>query len=186
MSAGLFALFLVEHLGKVRVGVDDADPVGTRAHDARANDEAERLSSPRLSRTRSQVPSAGHEPIDVRRVEPFSPCVTTEVGSLEILQIAVAWSGTRLVMRLSGELDLSSAPQLSLALDEAAERTPSAVILNLELVTFMDAAGIRAILRGTELLGSRLILHRTPAFVMRLFTITGVEDRLTFRIGSDG
>ncbi|MBV8946589.1 MAG: STAS domain-containing protein [Solirubrobacterales bacterium] len=103
-----------------------------------------------------------------------------QVDSLDVLQIAAAWSDTRLVMRVSGELDLCSAPQLRHALDHAAGRMPSAVILDLEPVTFMDAAGIRAILRGAELFGPRFILRRTPPYFMRLFAITGVEQQLSF------
>ena len=106
------------------------------------------------------------------------------VHSSDILQIAAAWSGTELVMRLSGELDLCSAPQLRQALDDAAARTPARVVLDLGGLTFIDAAGIRAILGGVEILGPRLILHRTPPHVMRLFTLTGVEQRLAFGIDS--
>ncbi|MBV9943540.1 MAG: STAS domain-containing protein [Solirubrobacterales bacterium] len=105
-----------------------------------------------------------------------------QVDSLDILQIAAAWSGTQLVMRASGELDLCSAPQLRQALDEAADRMPSGVILDLELISFIDAAGIRAVLRGAELFGPRFVLRRTPAYVMRLFTIIGLEQQLTFEI----
>ena len=107
-----------------------------------------------------------------------------QVDSLEVLRIAAAWSGTELVLRVSGELDLCSAPQLRRALDEAAQRMPSAVILDLEGVSFMDAAGIRAILRGTEIFGRRFMLRRSPPYVRRLFTITGLEQELTFEIGS--
>lgn len=102
------------------------------------------------------------------------------MDSLDILQVAAAWSGKRLVVRLSGELDISSAPQLGQALDEAAKRTPSGVILDLERVTFMDAAGIRAILQAADVFGRRFILRRTPPHVMRLFAITGVEQGLNF------
>lgn len=108
------------------------------------------------------------------------------MDSLDILQIAAEWCGARLVMRLWGELDLCSTRQLRQTLDEAAERTPSAVILDLEHLSFIDAAGIRAILRGAEIFGPRLILRRTPPHVMRLFVMTGVEQRLTFEIGSNG
>ncbi len=108
------------------------------------------------------------------------------VDSLDVLQIAVAWSGTQVVMRVSGELDLCSAAQLCQALDEAAARTPSAVILDLEPVSFMDAAGIRAILRGADIFGPRFVLRRTPRYVMRLFTITGVDQQLSFEADSSG
>ena len=106
------------------------------------------------------------------------------MDSSDILQIAGAWNGSQLVLRLSGELDSYTAPQLEHALDEAAARSPSEVSLDLESLTFMDAAGIRAILTGTEIFGRRLILHRTPPNVMRVFTIAGVEQRMNFGIDS--
>ena len=107
-----------------------------------------------------------------------------QVDNLDVLRISAAWSGTELVLRVSGELDLCSAPELRHALDQAAERKPSAAILDLERVSFIDAAGIRAILTGAEIFGPRLILRRTPPYVRRLFTITGLEQQLTFETES--
>ena len=107
-----------------------------------------------------------------------------QVESLDVLEIAAAWSGTQLVLRLSGELDLCSAPQLGRALYEAAEQLPSQLILDLERMRFMDAAGIRCILTAAEIFGPRLILRRTPPYILRLFTITGLEQRLTFELDS--
>ena len=107
------------------------------------------------------------------------------VDSLDSLQIGASWCGTHLVLCLSGELDLCSAPQLRQALDDAAQLMPSGVFLDLELVSFMDAAGIRAILTGDELFGPRLVLRRTPPYLVRLFTITGLDRRLTFAIDAD-
>ena len=108
----------------------------------------------------------------------------SRVDGSDILQIGAEWSGAQLSLRLSGELDFCSAPQLRQALDDAAARTPARVLLDLEHLSFIDAAGIRAILRGAEIFGPRLILHRTPPVAMRLFTMTGVEQRLNFGIDS--
>ena len=102
------------------------------------------------------------------------------VESLDMFEIAAGWNGTQLVIRLSGELDLCSASQVWQALDEAAVRTPTRVLLDLERLTFIDAVGIRAILRGAEIFGSRFILVRTPPRVMRVLTLAGVDERLTF------
>ena len=109
--------------------------------------------------------------------------MTVGVDSSDFLEIAAEWRGMHLVVRLSGELDLCSASQVEQALGEAAARTPTWVLLDLERVSFIDAAGIRAILRGAEMLGPRLIVVGTPPRVMRIFTLAGVADRLTF--GSD-
>lgn len=104
----------------------------------------------------------------------------SRVHSWDILQISAAWRGTQLILRVSGELDLCSAPYLRQALDEAAAQTPARVLLDLEGVSFIDVAGIRAILDGAKIFESRLVLHRTPPYVMRLFTLIGVEQQLTF------
>ena len=109
-----------------------------------------------------------------------------QVDSLEVLRIVATWSGTQLVVRLSGELDLGSAVQLRSALDGAADQHPSAVILDLECVSFMDAAGIRAILTGAETFGPRFVLRSTPLYVKRLFAIIGLEQELNFESDSSG
>ena len=144
---------------------------GRNSTDAAAGSPLRRA-LPRLRRRRARA---------VRRRRPrHMALMSGRVDSWDILQIAAAWSGTRLVLGLSGELDFCSAPQLTQALDEAAARTPAEVLLDLECLSFIDAAGIRAIVRGAEMFGSRLVLHHTPRHVMRLFALVGVDERLTF------
>jgi anti-sigma B factor antagonist len=49
------------------------------------------------------------------------------------------------VVRVTGELDLATAPRLRDTLDEVLASDPSTVMLGLEDVTFPDSMGIRVI-----------------------------------------
>jgi anti-anti-sigma factor len=63
----------------------------------------------------------------------------------------------------------------------ATQRTRA--VLDLRGVTFMDSAGLKAILRASEFAeshGHTLVLRRGPRQVQRLIELTGVRDRLTF------
>jgi anti-anti-sigma factor len=83
---------------------------------------------------------------------------------------------------LSGELDISSAPQLREELVEAAGGS-AVVILDLSELTFMDSSGLQAILTAHAHLaeaGCRLVLIRGGRQVQQIFEITGTESRLAF------
>ena len=85
-------------------------------------------------------------------------------------------------LRLSGELDLATAPQLADALAQAG-RDSVAVILDLSELTFMDSSGLHVILNARASLaeaGSRLVLLRGGHQVHRIFELTGVADHLEF------
>jgi anti-sigma B factor antagonist len=87
----------------------------------------------------------------------------------------VAW------MRVTGELDIATAPQLEQTLREAQLRARR-VVLDLRELTFMDCAGIRPILAASNharQAGADLVLVRGPSHVDRLFTLTGTSDAVT-------
>jgi anti-sigma B factor antagonist len=94
----------------------------------------------------------------------------------------------RVVVRLSGELDIAS----YLALDEALrtfqlDGRPN-VTVDLSGLTFMDSTGLRVLLEAhlrTKISGGSLVIRRGPRTVQRVFEISGVIDRLTFEAGSD-
>ena len=57
------------------------------------------------------------------------------------------------------------------------------LLIDLGAVTFMDSAGLSAIVRAHRSAAARgraLVLRRGPGQVQRLFRLTGVHDRLTF------
>jgi anti-sigma B factor antagonist len=81
-------------------------------------------------------------------------------------------------MRVTGELDIATAPQLKQTLRKAQLRAPR-VVLDLRELTFMDCAGIREILAASNharQAGADLVVVRGPSRVDRLFALTGTSD----------
>jgi anti-anti-sigma factor len=80
-------------------------------------------------------------------------------------------------MRLAGELDLATAPQLAEALLEFAS-SEGELQLNVSELTFLDSSGLRVIL---ELARSRaddgsVVLLDPSAAVMRILEIMGIDE----------
>ena len=91
------------------------------------------------------------------------------------------------VLRLTGELDLVSAPNLARALSEAlaAERV---VVLDLRGLAFMDVAGLHTALdagRHAVEHGRRLLVIRGPRPVDAVFVLTGADASVDWLTGSD-
>ncbi len=92
-------------------------------------------------------------------------------------------SSVRLVME--GELDIAGAPLLTDALqdiDAGARRViPRSVILDLRAVTFVDSAGLHALIEARDACRERgweMVVVRGPAQVVRVFSLTGMEQEL--------
>ena len=81
-----------------------------------------------------------------------------------------------MIVGLTGELDLASAPQLERVLNELAERDGERIILDLTDLSFSDAAGLRAIEHGGQRLGSRLIVCGPRPPVQRLIQLTQLDE----------
>jgi anti-sigma B factor antagonist len=76
---------------------------------------------------------------------------------------------------VTGELDLATAPRLDEAL---AERTADVIVVDLSGCTFLDSAGIRALVgtaRSLAEAGRGLRLVTRDAGILRLLQITGVD-----------
>jgi anti-sigma B factor antagonist len=88
------------------------------------------------------------------------------------------------LIALTGELDLSGAPPLE---EEIAELTTRdgvrRVVLDLRELEFMDSSGLRTVAlaeRGLSAAGRRLVLVRGRETVQRVFTVTRMDEHLTF------
>ena len=91
-----------------------------------------------------------------------------------------AGEGGEHVIRLRGELDIATAPDLERVLVTARPRGER-VVLDLAGLRFMDSTGLRVLLRAQEAARKgrwEIYLRDVPANVARLFTIAGVEDAL--------
>jgi anti-anti-sigma factor len=81
------------------------------------------------------------------------------------------------VVRLIGELDISTVPQASPAVAEACERATS-VVVDLSELTFMDSSGVRMLLEAwakQHERGGDLVLRAPTPTVRRLFDLLGLE-----------
>jgi anti-anti-sigma factor len=82
------------------------------------------------------------------------------------------------VVRVQGELDLSTAPDLVDALDAAAPPS-AAVVVELGAVEFLDSSAIGALLRAGRArtaAGGRLLIGSRSAAVARVLEVTGLDE----------
>ena len=109
------------------------------------------------------------------------------------LELQQAYCGGRHTLMLAGELDLATVRQLGAAVAHIPMDGTTELVLGLREVTFIDCAGIRAILVVQELCAQRgcgFALVPGCAQVQRSFEICGLLDHLPFRddgsyVGSD-
>jgi anti-anti-sigma factor len=94
----------------------------------------------------------------------------------------------RVVVRLSGELDIASYPPLDEALRTLQLDGRPNVTVDLSGLTFMDSTGLRVLIEAdlrTKVSGGSLVIRRGSRTIQRVFEISGVIDRLTFETASD-
>lgn len=86
-----------------------------------------------------------------------------------------------IVVHVAGEIDISNAAELQEKL-ESVSTDRRMVIVELSQVTFFDASGLSALVRGRTaavMRGGSLILVDVPPFLLRLLAITSLEHLLT-------
>jgi anti-sigma B factor antagonist len=84
-------------------------------------------------------------------------------------------------LRLTGELDLATAPTLDHWVSLVERHGCMSLVFDLEGVTFMDASGLRAIIRAIEsarLVDRTVYIVNAPPIVRRVMGITGTMDLL--------
>ena len=85
------------------------------------------------------------------------------------------------VLTLSGELDLSSAPELERQLNAVLAEAHPRVVLDLEELSFVDSVGVNVLFRGkktADSAGVQLVFRRPTAQLDRVFALVGVVDWL--------
>jgi anti-sigma B factor antagonist len=84
-------------------------------------------------------------------------------------------------VRVRGELDLATAPDLRTAIDLGLRAAPSAIVLDIEGVTFMDLSGLRALHDGearAARAGRSFSVQSPQPNVRRLFELTSTQRLL--------
>ena len=83
-------------------------------------------------------------------------------------------------VQVAGEVDLATAPKLRQSLEQA-QLAARLVMLDLRDLTFMDSAGVHAILEAASRArrtGGRLVVVRGSVQVSRLLTLTGADSQI--------
>ncbi len=100
------------------------------------------------------------------------------------LQIVEEEDRGTVVLKLSGELDIASAPALEQALQDVEEAGARRLLIDLGELLFMDSTGLRALLlarrQATES-ERELLLRQGPRQVQRVFELSGTLDRFSFQ-----
>ena len=83
------------------------------------------------------------------------------------------------VVRLQGELDMATAPQLRRVLDAALDARPAELAVDLQDLTFADSTGIRVLLeasRRAQDAGCSLVLRSPRRSVRKALRLTGMDQ----------
>ena len=94
-------------------------------------------------------------------------------------EIGMVRAGEPRDVLIRGEMDLATAPELEAQVLRAFEGGPSAVVLDLAALTFIDSSGLRALValsnQASER-GSSLALKNVPRHAQRVLHLTGLAD----------
>jgi anti-sigma B factor antagonist len=97
------------------------------------------------------------------------PLLTTEIVS-----------GPVPVVRVQGELDLATAPQLTDSLRTAASPAPARIVIDLERLKFCDSTGLRALIMAVREIegrgGEATLLVAPDGQLERLLDLLGMRD----------
>ena len=102
------------------------------------------------------------------------------MSSLALLRVTIERRDEACLIRATGELDRSTADRLSSALD-AARADGVTTLLDLSGVSFIDSAGLRALLRSARAVDAHhraWFIVRASSVVRRLVQLSGTTSRL--------
>jgi anti-sigma B factor antagonist len=94
---------------------------------------------------------------------------------------SVMLTSGHVVVKLVGEIDLVTAPEVAAALASARQAAHTGVVVDLAGLTFIDACGLRVLMRAhrdSRQLPAGLRLAAVPAHLARLLAVTGFRAQL--------
>jgi len=110
------------------------------------------------------------------------------VGAQEHLRVDTRRTGDRVVLHLTGELDLASSAILERALQDADVAAAALLVLDLDELKFVDSTGLRVILlaqEGSRERGQEFAITPGSPQVQRLLSITSVGEHMQVIASSD-
>jgi anti-anti-sigma factor len=99
----------------------------------------------------------------------------------DAFRVQVFQSDDVTIIRLKGELDLSTAPQLRHELAERSKPGMAKLVLDVTELSFMDSVGLSILVAGHKKamdLGGSLVIQNPTARVQRLIEISGLTEYL--------
>ena len=93
-------------------------------------------------------------------------------------------AGGAVELRVEGELDMASAPELATALEELVAADHRVLVLDLAAVSFLDCAGMRPIRSALWALrrrGGSLVIRHPQPLVERALELAGLGEALDGR-----
>ncbi|HEX9481118.1 MAG TPA: STAS domain-containing protein [Solirubrobacteraceae bacterium] len=105
------------------------------------------------------------------------------MGTPAAIDIEEIEAGEDRILRLAGELDLTSAATLEAAVSRACSGSTRSITMDLSGLSFIDSTGLAVIVRTSGLCSNRgcaFQLVRGPRAVQRLFEVTGLDAVLPF------
>jgi anti-anti-sigma factor len=103
------------------------------------------------------------------------------VGAQEHLRVDARRTDERVVLHLTGELDLASSPIFERALEDADVASAPLLVLDLDELKFVDSTGLRVILlahEGSRARGQEFAITQGSPQVQRLLSITSVAEHM--------
>jgi anti-anti-sigma factor len=103
------------------------------------------------------------------------------VGAQEHLRVDARRTDERVVLHLTGELDLASSPVFERALEDADVASAPLLVLDLDELKFVDSTGLRVILlahEGSRARGQEFAITAGSPQVQRLLSITSVAEHM--------
>jgi anti-anti-sigma factor len=103
------------------------------------------------------------------------------VGAQEHLRVDARRTDERVVLHLTGELDLASSPVFERALEDADVASAPLLVLDLDELKFVDSTGLRVILlahEGSRARGQEFAITPGSPQVQRLLSITSVAEHM--------
>jgi anti-anti-sigma factor len=97
-------------------------------------------------------------------------------GRLCTVELSAEEPGT-VVVRIIGELDLSSIPEVASRVEPALASNPRALVVDLSGLRFADSSAIALWVRWATTI-DRFELRNTPSFVRRVIAAMGLSERL--------
>lgn len=98
------------------------------------------------------------------------------------MQLSVSQSNGHAILTVSGEVDLSTSPQLDGAVIDAVAQELTHLTIDLSNVSFLDSSGLSVIVKALKRsrdAGAKFDVVATNERVLKVFSITGLDTVIT-------